>query len=143
VKAVEAIEIEKQSTAKDAKLLLILQQSPELQRIVAAWPSVPKTIERIFEMQAEAPVDRQQRWEWLWGLVDVDKGLWLRLALLADNRFNRELLERAITLKLVFPDGSLQSWVDRFVSFVAVGVFARGKKGKGKGKGDLPEVNEG
>lgn len=141
MKAVEAIEVEKQSTAKDPKLLLLLQQSPELQRIVAAWPSVPKKLEGIFEMQAEAPVERQQRWEWLWGLVEVDKGLWLKLALLADNRFNRDLLERAIILKLVFPDGSLQDWVERFVSFLAVSVFARGKKGK-KG-GDLPDVNEG
>lgn len=139
MKAVEAVEMEKRSTMKDPKVLLVLQQSAELQRIVSVWPSVPKTIERLFTMTAEAPVDRQQRWEWLWGLVDVDKGLWLRLALLADNSFNRDLLERAITLKLVFPDGSLQGWVDRFVSFISVGIFAKGKKGKK----DVPEVAEG
>lgn|GEM_PF-1770587 len=140
MQATEAIEAEKSSTGKDPKILVLLQQSMELQRIVSVWPSVPKDIEKLFE-NVEAPVDRRQRWEWLWGRIEVDRAEWLRLALLANNPFNRDLIERAITLRMVFPDGSLHGWVDRYVSFMAVGVFAgKGKKGK---KDDIPHVAEG
>ena len=138
MKATEAVELERSSN-KDPKVLLILQDSKELQRLVAAWPSLPKDIERLLTSTAEAPVNREHRWTWLWGLVEYDPKLWLSLALLADNAFNRSLIEKAITLKLVFPDGTLQAWVDRFVAFVSVSVFSRGKKGK---KDKDPEVTE-
>ncbi len=127
------IMLAEQAEYNEAKILVLIRQSPELQRLLAVWPTLPKKTDKLFETDARAPEETEARWRWLWSLIEYNSVEWLKLALLPNNSYGKSLIDRAITLRLVFPDGSLHDWVNRYLEVSAVGMFA-GVQGKGRKK---------
>lgn len=108
-----------QAQGDSQNLLVVLDDSPNLQRIVAVWPSVEKDIGKLLENQ-RVPKDEATHWEWLWNLCEYDHKEWGFLASVPDKEYAERLIKQAIKLKLVFPDGTISEWAKNYLSARAI-----------------------
>jgi hypothetical protein len=103
-------------------LLVVLDDSPPLQRIVAVWPSVEKDFSKLMENR-KVPKDEKTHWEWLWTLCEFDPREWGFLASIPDPEYSDRLIKQAIQLRLVFPDGTVSEWAKNYLSARALDSF--------------------
>lgn len=125
-------------THGEARIIAVFDQSKPMQRLASVWADVPKKIEALMDLKAQAPGDERECWEWLWGLIEYDETRWIRMALLPCNTHSKGLIQRMIDLHMVYPDGTLQPWVDRYVKLTALVPF-RFLGGTPEKKGDKRE----
>jgi len=120
--AQDALALDKK-THGEARIVAVFDQSRPMQRLAAVWADVPKKIEALMDPASKAPEDESESWEWLWGLIEYDEARWVRMALLPVNPHSKSLIQRMIDLHMVYPDGTLHAWVDRYVKLTALVPF--------------------
>ncbi len=104
-----------QSQQDSQNLLVVLDDSPNLQHIVAVWPSVDKYVGKLFENH-RVPKDERTHWKWLWDMCEYESKEWGFLASVPDLEYAERLIQQAIKLKLVFPDGAISEWAKNYLS---------------------------
>jgi len=106
------LETFKAELARDAAGLQWYQEDPGLRALVLAWANVPSAVR---PKGGDPPHDTAARWAWLWSQYEYKATEWIELAGIADQRWGMRLVDRAIRLRLVLPDGTLPAWLQRFV----------------------------
>lgn len=102
---------------KDSNALLWFQTHPDAAELVLVWPKVP--VEAV-GCGGAPPASAHERWAWLWRNYRYSQRAWCDLAGIADLRYGYRLCARVISLRLVFPDGNLAGWIERYLYLSAV-----------------------
>jgi len=91
--------------------VLLVSSSPSLIRIVVAWMNMPVERTRRF---TPFPEDREQQWEWLWRHA-VYSTARLAAYVPSSDRDLEQKLQALIANKVLYPDGTVNGYVDRFL----------------------------
>lgn len=91
--------------------VLLVSGSPSLIRIVVAWMSMPVARRRRLTVMPEYS---QKKWEWLWqNSLYSAEGLAARLPF-CDKELEQKL-RGLIANKVLYPDGTVNGYVERFL----------------------------
>ena len=91
--------------------VLLVSASPSLIRIVVAWMNMP--VDRRKRLTA-LPEDRAQQWEWLWQNASFSSETLARRLPFLDKELAQKL-RALIANKVLYPDGSVNSYVERLL----------------------------
>jgi hypothetical protein len=105
--------------------VVLLEENPILQKLVAVWPNVPLPPLPLNELMP-ASLPEGQATRWLWSLVPGDVlARWIETAGLPDATHTRRFLQVAIDNRMVFPDGTVSKWASQFIRTLVGGTLAR------------------
>ena len=105
--------------------VMLLEQDPVLQRLVAVWPNVP-TSPFPYGAACPAEIPEGRRLRWVWAILDPDPvPRWLETAGLPDAEHTRRACFIAIDNRMVHPDGSISRWATQYIRSVVRGTLAR------------------
>lgn len=108
-------------------VVILLQQSKILQRLVACWPSVPLPPDSDPRQEVPAGMPITHHLRWLWARIEPDPiPEWLALSGLPDAPHTRRWAQVAIDNRMVFPDGTRSKWANQFITSRARDVLAGG-----------------
>lgn len=97
---------------------------PILRNLVVAWSLTPV---EFTEPEQDPPTEEARRWEWLWNGTRFDKEALAAVLQIEVIRLD-PMLQRAIAFRLIYPDGTANSYAIKFIrTEVAKGVGARKK----------------
>jgi len=107
--------------------VLLIDGNHQLMRMLVAWSSV--TIEPQCDVEAAACSD-ENAWNWLWESTSYDFEEWASKSGVSNSFFeeNRAIL---VGNRLVYPDGTLNKFVERYLREKVLTLFeTKGKKKK-------------
>jgi len=113
-------------TQEDARMEVIhpLLADPILRNLVVAWSLTPV---EFTEPEKAPPTEEALRWEWLWGGTRFKREDLAAVLQIEVIRLD-PLLQRAIAFRLIYPDGTANSYAIKFIrTEVAKGVGVRKK----------------
>jgi hypothetical protein len=111
----------KAKQAEDAATLLWFNSNVDIHNLIMAWGKVP--VRKIGG--SKPPKNEIERWQWLWTCYEFSPLAWMDMAGVVDRRYGMRLIERIKNLRLVFPDGTLPDWINRYLSLAAEMVIAQ------------------
>ena len=124
----EKLEVLKQEETPE--VVLLIADEPDLTKIIVAWMSMAVSRnKKCIKLHGDSPHDV---WEWLW-----KNTTWSRHELMAKSgviayRFERKL-ESLVGNHIIYPDGTINSFVQRYLREKVVKLFgAKPKKSAGK-----------
>jgi len=91
--------------------VLLVSSSPSLVRIVVAWMNMP--IGRRKRL-TPFPQDAGQRWEWLWRHAECSAERLAKYVPSSDKGLEQKL-QALIANKVLYPDGTVNGYVDRLL----------------------------
>ncbi len=91
--------------------VLLVSGSPSLIRIVVAWMGMPVERRRRLTVQ---PEDREQQWEWLWQNTVYSPERFVGRLPFSDKDVEQKL-RGLIANKVLYPDGTVNGYVERFL----------------------------
>ncbi len=91
--------------------VLLVSGSPSLIRIVVAWMNMAVERTRRF---TPFPEDREQQWEWLWHNTVYSPEKFAERLPFSDKELGQKL-QALITNRVLYPDGTVNSYVERLL----------------------------
>jgi len=125
MKARDGLDAEQHPAKQNQGILVLLENSKVLARLVAAWPNVPVSPDPNpgEEVPDDTPVTHYIRW--LWARMEPDPiPVWLGMAGLPEAPHLRKWCYVAIDNRMVFPDGGISKWCRRFLTARAADLLA-------------------
>jgi len=102
------------------EVILFLADNPELTRIVVAWTNT--ATEQREKLSKLADESENTVWEWLWKNARFSKDELLAKSGLSDFKFD-EKVETLIGNRILYPDGTVNSFVQRYLREKVLGLF--------------------
>ena len=113
------------------EVVLLLADNPELVKIVVAWTSLD--IKRAGKLTKLSGESENEIWEWLWANVQFSP---TELKEKAGIAFSESVLENKmkplIGNRILYPDGTINSYVQRYLREQVLKLFEAKRKGLNK-----------
>ena len=108
------------------EVVLFVADNPELVKIIIAWTNT--TVGRTEEVPDLRDESENAVWEWLWASTAFSEEELLTKSGRSRYRFDQEL-EKLIGNRILYPDGTVNSFVQRYLREKVLNLFdARPKK---------------
>ena len=102
-------------------VVLLIAENPEAQRLIVSWKSLPRSIK-----QAELEPDTIQE---VWDLIEFSVDKWAKIAHVHSG-LAKDLAEMLIENNLIYPDGTLNQYVQKFLNSQVIAKIAKPKAKK-------------
>jgi len=108
------------------EIVLLVADNPELIKTIIAWTNT--TVGRTEDVSSLRDDSENATWEWLWSNATFSEEELLAKSGQSRHRFNEEL-KKLIGNRILYPDGTVNSFVQRYLREKVLNLFeARPKK---------------
>ena len=108
-----------------AEAVLVVADEPRLVKIAVAWPNIAvRTRTPLSQLKGDTPLEV---WQWLWANAEFSCDELLEISDAVPFNF-RESLARLIANRVLYPDGTLNGSVQRYLRRRALSLFDRKPK---------------
>lgn len=104
------------------EVVLLLNDSPELTKIIVAWTSLD--IRRVNKIKGSPGESESKLWEWLWNNTSYSlKELKEKIGTSLSEIALESKMKPLIGNRLIYPDGTVNSFVERYLREKVVKLF--------------------
>lgn len=115
------------------EVVLLLNDSPELTKIIVAWTSLD--IRRVNKIKGSPGESESKLWEWLWNNTSYSlKELKEKIGTSLSEIALESKMKPLIGNRLIYPDGTVNSFVERYLREKVVKLFESNTKRSGRNK---------
>jgi hypothetical protein len=107
------------------EVVLLITDEPDLIKIIVAWTNTTLTLaETLISLTGES---ESEVWKWLWKNVHYDRAELIAKSALSEYGFDRKMMP-LIGNRILYPDGTVNSFVQRYLRDRVVKLFEAGTK---------------
>jgi len=118
-------------TNEKPETVLLISDSPHLAKIVIAWTNTPvKRAKTLSRLVGSSELDA---WQWLWKNAVYSREDLIERIPSADQTIEKKI-NALIANRVLYPDGTANSYVERYLREQVVKHFTRKTKGQAKAK---------
>jgi len=111
------------------EVVLLIANNDDLTRLVIAWGNI--IVERVETLPSPSDDSEASAWRWLWENVSYDKAELLQNSTLSVVKFEQKL-NSLIGNRVIYPDGTVNSYVQRYLREMVVRLFESKSKARSK-----------
>ena len=109
------------------EVVLLLADNPDLVKIIVAWTSLD--VKRADTLTDPPGESESESWEWLWQNTNYHLGeLKEKIGTSLSEKALESKMKPLISNRIIYPDGSLNSFVERYLREQVVQLFEKKRK---------------